>query len=196
VFRGLKQLAWLVYKLNRREIWLGGRTRYANDKSYGDIEAPNWPNGLAIPFSKKPDIFWTLSPEVELSGHLVRVVVWSKLQSRRNPMTEIFNEHHVCVFVDNEIRHPGGTYREVSFPWRWASRLAKQERWEGGQTGPVDVRDLLIEDAHKRLRGVRARHLRLTGPVIPEDDEHHQAAIQEVEETLSVLGTTDLTPGG
>lgn len=162
----LQRLAYTLFCLTRREIWLGGCSQRANDP---------WPKTIKRAWNS--GVFWTLSPEVELGGHRVRVCVTTGWRdSNAIPWVR------VLVYVDDEIKHPGGSYDEAgpvyiaSVLWRenWACRIAAQEREDGGRTGPVDRRDLLIEEAEQRLRGpARVEHDKV--------DEKAIAAAREVE---------------
>jgi len=60
------------------------------------------------------------------------------------------------VFVDNELKHPGGFYDTTNpFTDGWARRLARQEREDGGKNGAVDTRDLMLQEARNKLKGVK-----------------------------------------
>ena len=92
-------------------------------------------------------ITWTLSPEVKLSGYKMRVCVsWDGE----------LGYHTVRIFVNNAQIHPGGSYRSDRTSWfgcDWSWRLARQEHKEGGKTGPVDVRDVVLLAANNRISG-------------------------------------------
>lgn len=138
--RQLRKLAKAIFKLNRREIWLGGKSHYNGIGADWPktIEKPDWSSGVT----------WTLSPEVELGGHQMRVCVsWNGGEW-----------HKVRIFTDGKIVHPGGTYRSGWWPIGWSWRIAKQESAEGGKTGPVDRRDLLLKEAAAKGRGVVTQH--------------------------------------
>ena len=163
----LKKLAKLVFQLTRHEVWLGGMT---------SLEGPScWPRDVDYPFGVTYCIFWSLSPEVKLLGHQVRVCVSS---SEYAP--EI---HRVRVFIDGKLVHPGGAYIRTNYPWWWSTRIAKEEVEEGGKPSPVATRDLLIQAAWEKLSGGDAKHPQLAGPVVEEDPEIRRAVL-EVESLL------------
>jgi hypothetical protein len=155
----LKLLAKKVFELTRRAKWLGGRTayQYRNERKYC---CDNWPAELEDIFSGGL-IYWTLSPAIKLQQHEIRVCVTSKDSFR----------HDVYVFNDNQLKHPGGHYEEIDFLWfwwpwtSWSCRIAKQTRIDGGKTGPVDTRDLLLTEADAKLAEIGA--LSLTDKRIP-----------------------------
>jgi hypothetical protein len=137
----LRQLAKAIFKLTRREIWLGGKAEYRGVGADWPktVEKQDWSSGVT----------WTLSPEVELGGHQMRVCVsWGGGEW-----------HRVRVFTDGKLVHPGGEYQSSWWPWGWSWRIAKQERAEGGKTGPVDRRDLLLKEAASKGRGVVTQHV-------------------------------------
>ena len=160
---GLKKLAKLVFQLTRYEVWLGGKTSYK--------KAPGWPTDIDHKWDE--DVYWTLSPEVELRGLQVQVCVSSK-KPRYN---ETFGTHQVRVFIDKKLIHPGGTYTRISVPWWWSTPIAVQEREEGGEPGPVDIRKLLIRDAQGMVSGVKVEN----PPLIPEMTPELRKALLEVE---------------
>jgi len=159
--KALRKLAKAIYKLARREVWLGGK---------GPTKV--WPSEIREAkydraWSWGSNVTWTLSPEVELGGHRMRVCVsWNGSE----------DGHNVRVFCDDEVKHPGGKYeqkREWFEGWSW--RLARMERAEGGLTGPVDRQDLLLAEAHQKARGVVTTHeeptyCRLCGEAVEEVD--------------------------
>lgn len=137
----LKKVAKAVWDLSHRSEWLGGTG-----------QSRDWPKNIQGFVDKKyarygdrtgwdEDVTWTLSPEVQLAGHRVRVCVsWDGREG---------SNHHVRVFVDDELKHPGGQYYGWNGNWfgGWSWRIAKMEREDGGKTGPVDARDLVLEAA-------------------------------------------------
>jgi len=140
----LKQLAYRIFQLARREVWLGGRMKYNS----GNI-GPPWPDSVLGPQGWGQGLTWTLSPEVELGGHKLRLCIsWG---------TD-FAAPHCRIFVDGEVKHPGGEFKANRFFGdAWIRRIAKQERAEGGKTGPVDTRDLLLTEAFGKVHGKAPR---------------------------------------
>jgi hypothetical protein len=166
----LRELAHKLFLLTRRDVWAGG-IHGGRGEWPGGVERVDWNHGT----------FWTLSPEVQLGGYRLRVCVSSQRVS-----VDSNQEHRVRVYVDGEIKHPGGMYdeRELSLlvmlglaPESWATIIARQEREDGGRTGPVDVRDLLIAEAADKLNGVRRA-------AEPAPDEAAIQAAREVEALL------------
>ncbi len=164
----LRELAHKLFLLTRRDVWLGGQQNVRGA----------WPEGVEHPGWNDSDLFWTLSPEVQLGGYRLRVCV----SSRQAAYGDV-QKHRVRVYVDGEIKHPGGAYDEgegsilvllFGLAESWSTVVARQEREDGGRTGPVDVRDLLITEAADRLGGVRRA-------VEPAPDEAAIRAAREVE---------------
>ena len=148
----LRKLARRIFDLSRRQIWAGGEEGYHGP-------GQNWPAGLEkVTWSN--GVTWTLSPEVELGGILLRVcVAWD------GDKGELYGDHKVRVFADGELKYPGGTYTAVNregILWShrdaWSWKIASMERQDGGRTGRVEARDLLLVEAKKRLKGVQTRH--------------------------------------
>ncbi len=156
--RELKKLAHLIFRMSRRQVWLGGKVpTVAWNAKQADADWGDWPDDVNRPSSDLTwvsGLTWTLSPEVELGGHRLRVCVSSTFDSGRK------HKHHVRIFVDGKIMYPGGHYEKVdwSFWESWSGRLARLERAEGGLTGPVDRRDLLIAEAQEKLQSAASRH--------------------------------------
>jgi hypothetical protein len=178
--RQLKKLAKLVFQLTRREIWLGGKGGF------------NWPIDGSVPgVSWHSETTWTLSPEVELGGHQVRVCVSYNENSDRHgnirgyyPTDPTGYWHRVKVFVDGEEKYPGGEYLERNRWWwpSWSKRIAMLEHRDGGATGPVDRTDLLIEDAKKKLKAVNAAHTPKQLTVSDfKLDPAYKAAVEEID---------------
>ena len=178
--RELKRLAKLIFQIAHREVWWGGRVQ-AERGRWGRVlkkVSPNWPEGVTIPQDWSVGVTWTLSPAVTLGGNSMQVCVSSHGDHRG---------HGVRVFVDGELGYPGGFYEHedwwpfnLRFP-SWSGRLARQEREEGGKTGHVDRRDLLIEEAADKLLGLtKVDH---TPPEL-EMDPHVVAAVREVEDLV------------
>lgn len=162
--RELKQLAKLVFQMTRRQIWLGGNVKR---------KMHDWPEDVEPPQNWDKRVVWTMSPEVELGGHKIRVCV--------SAIPDRFWAGEGCrvrVFVDGVIGYPGGFYDQVDWTWlwqTWATRLARIEIEEGGRTGPVDRRDQLIVEAKDRLQTAQVKHI--ADPVDPDAEE----AVREVE---------------
>lgn len=180
----LRELADRIYDLAKREVWLGGVVTDAWDfKNRGTGHVGDWPKKLQrMDWSR--GVHWTLSPEVKLGGHRLRVCVTSAS----------YGKHTVRVFVDDELKYPGGTFRNKEtdsfWTWLWKSLggrgedhwtfvLAHQELEEGGKTGPVFRRDLLIEEANDRLKSVTVK-------AQIEEDPAYKAALEEVNRIGSV----------
>ena len=148
----LRKLAKRLYDLTRRQVWTGGKSDYHNP-------GPNWPKKLEkIDWSR--GVTWTLSPETELGGIKLRVCV-----SWDGNTGEIYGDHRVRVFADGELKYPGGHYKAVNrkgilFEHKdaWSWRIAVIERRDGGRTGRVDARDLLLAEAKDHLKGVKTTH--------------------------------------
>lgn len=183
--RQLKKLAKLVFRLTRREVWIGGQgTR--DWPSINEIADVRWFRGD----NNYEGTTWTLSPEVELSGHRVRVCVsYNKRMDAQGNVHGHYTRqnlgkwHKVMVFVDGEEKYPGGEYIEKNRWWwpSWSKRIAMLEHRDGGHTGPVDRTDLLITDAKKKLKAVNSTHTpkQLTVSKLDEDPEY-QAALEEI----------------
>jgi hypothetical protein len=174
----LKTLAHRIFLLTRRGIWRGGKVVLDGPNRWNGTRVnPAWPKGLDEP---DEDVWgvgttWTLSPAVELGGHELRVCVAS------HPNKE---GYEVRVFVDGDLKYPGGVYAgndwwlfAEMFP-SWAARIARIEREDGGVSGPIDRRDLLIAEAGQRLRG--PQQVNHPQPE-PESDPAAVAAVREVE---------------
>jgi hypothetical protein len=177
--RELKKLAKLIFQLTRREVWLGGKTEV--DHAYHSRKVKGWPSDMEQP-KWSSDITWTLSPEIELGGHKMRVCVSSNASrySRDSPYS-----CRVRVFTDGKLVYPGGWYDQKDwwlfagkFP-SWAVRIATLERRDGGKTGPVDSRDLLIAEAKERLEVPQSAKPKKL--LTDNDDPAAIAAIAEVE---------------
>lgn len=166
--RELKRLAYVLFLMTRRDVWLGGRT----DTSEG---SKDWPRA-SLPLGA-PGRFWTLSPEVALGGHRLRVCVFTTERYAYLINGPIGDDHHVGIYVDDEVKHPGGHYAEWDAPWwqSWSGQIARQEIEEGGKTGPVDRRDLLIAEAERAL-GFRGAAVVKAPP-----DPDAERAVREVE---------------
>ena len=136
----LKELARAVYELTANDIWIGG-------KGIGG----NWPKTLTVndkPWGWGKDVTWTISPEVVLGPHRVRVCVsW-------NGKTQ---DHCVRVLIDDELKHPGGAYLEGNYEYvfslNWSWKIACQEAVDGGKIGPVNREDDLITAAKEKMKG-------------------------------------------
>lgn len=161
--KDIRRLAWIVFILAKREIWLGGR-------GVGD-----WPGDVERPSVVWARSIWTMSPEVELGGDQIRVCVLSEEK-------ELAKGCEVLVFVNGRLAYPGGAYSVVPrwfhHAWLlgepWELRIARLEQWSGGRPGHVHRRDLLIQEGERRLEGV----LSTAEPVL---DEAYEAARQEVD---------------
>jgi len=180
--RELKALAYRVFCLARREVWRGGKVTEkrvrANYQTKVHKLNPSWPEGL-----DKVDwavgVTWTLSPPVELGGHEIRVCVSSR---------EGEKGFGVRVFIDGDLKYPGGYYEDAdwwpfarSFP-SWAGRIARLEQEDGGVSGPIDRRDLLIAEADQRLQGPKqVTHAHPQLEEKPDLSPEAVAAVREVE---------------
>ena len=149
----LRKLARRIFDLTRRQVWLGGKCQ--SHKNPG----PNWPPNLET-IDWSPGITWTLSPELELGGIRLRVCV-----SWDGNTGEFYGDHKVRVFADDELKYPGGEYTAVNrkgILWEhrdaWSWKIASMERKDGGRTGRVQARDLLLKEAKERLKGVQTKH--------------------------------------
>ena len=137
--RKLRKIAKRIYEITRRETWLGGKV--TNTLGPGaawpkEIKKIEWGAGLT----------WTMSPEVELVGYRLRVLISLKPD---------LDFPYIRVFVDNKLKHPGGEIEARHFFGDgWARRIAQQEREAGGETGPVDVQDVVLREAALKLKGV------------------------------------------
>lgn len=136
----LTRLAKAVYMLTKEETWVGGK------QTAGSYAAPTgpWPpelkssDGWSWAWDK--GTVWTLSPEVTIGQHRLRVCVFWNGDQLMN--------HGVKVFVDDVQKHPGGHY--AKFNWwfsGWSWRLAKQMYGDNGSTLPVSRSDTLLEAA-------------------------------------------------
>lgn len=164
----LRRLASLVFQHTRRDVWFGGVAHQRMADWPKDVVCPDWDSGVV----------WTISPAIELGGHQIRVCVSATPYRFRTG-----SPCGVRVFVDGYVGYPGGHYEQGQwvFPFfrsffeNWAARLARIEIEEGGRTGPVDRRDVLIHEATERLHGARVHH---PLPLSPEA----KATIREMEE--------------
>lgn len=152
----LWRLATLIFELTRRETWLGG------------IGPENWPHTVYGEW--KDHMVWTLSPEVELGGHRMRVAVissdftrvgshpnhWGRNQRHSWEVAAWHRRRHlVRVYSDGAPTYPGGKLPPIRNIWpTWSGRIAEIELRDGGSTGPVERRDLLIAEAKARLSSV------------------------------------------
>ena len=173
--RQLKKLAKLIFKMTRSDVWLGGK------QVYGQEKAKHWPLET-FPFSKPKhsrEYTWTLSPEVELGNHKIRVCVYHHhIQGR-----EWDKDYYVVVYIDGEIKYPGGKYKDEEwgiFP-SWAYKIAKQEWLDGGKTGPVSARRKLIAEAKQKIHTPQVTHTSSTPDMT---DPLVEAAVKEVEELV------------
>ena len=185
--RELKDLAYRIFQLTRRQIWLGGAvTTKIVQKDYINTVVtlyPTWPEDMDKPDFVK-GVTWTMSPPVDLGGHQIRVCVYSSPRSG--------GTYGVRVFVDGDLKYPGGTYMASDwwffaqrFP-SWAGRIARMEREDGGVSGPVDRRDLIIAEAKNRIYGPdQVAHPKLIESSVL--DPEAVAAIREVEELVNKL---------
>jgi len=181
--RELRKLAKLIFRLSRREVWLGGRTERKRIDSWTyETVIPGWPEKLDKP-KWKPNLTWTLSPEVELGGQRMRVCV-SWLGDYGEPV-------RVRVFADDKVRYPGGWYDHSDwwlwtywFP-SWEVRIAEIERRDGGSSGPIDRRDLLIAEAKEKLELPRTNNKLL---ITKSEEPEAAAAIAEVEALMRRAG--------
>jgi len=184
--RELKALAYRVFCLTRREVWAGGKVTSKREVKNYDTKIiklnPSWPEDL-----DKVDwdegVTWTLSPPVELGGHKIQVCVSSKFTS---------SAFGVRVFIDGNLKYPGGYYEDAdwwpfarTFP-SWAGRIALLEQEDGGVSGPIDRRDLLIAEADQRLHGPKQiTHDPPEANLSPEAE----AAFREVEAFVQKVST-------
>ena len=163
----LTRLAKHVYLLTQDEVWRGGK-------------GGTLPHRLQEPkeFHNRRS-YWTVSPEVELGDHKVRVLV----HHREPDYDQIYGGgwHEVYVYVDGRLIYPGGQYRVswIFSPLRyfsWSTRVIKQEIWEGGRDSKVPGvgRKKMLQDAKLQVKGVP--HL-LQAP----SDEDLRKAQEEVE---------------
>jgi hypothetical protein len=99
----------------------------------------------------------------------------------------VFVPHTVRVFCDGKLIHPGGELPPRWNGWpTWSGRIARQEIAEGGQPGPVDRIDLLIEEADARLLGLeQVAHTQIVGPVNDKNQIAMRAAVLEVEKLVN-----------
>lgn len=179
--KDLQQLAKAIFELTRHDVWAGGKITGGHPRATSHGKA--WPPGVQDPwnisahgFSYGKDLTWTLSPEVDLAGHKVRVCV-------------SWNGEDTCavrVFSGGDVKYPGGKYTVPKTFWPWSDSwewvLAKQERREGGKTGHVDGRDLLLKAAREAQTGVR------TQSDEPLYCDLCRKAVDEVDEAVSILG--------
>jgi len=178
----LKKLARLVFEMTRRQIWLGGKVVFLQvDHGRSTRIDDDWPEEVEFP-DLGSGVIWTMSPEVELGGHAIRVCV--------SASPNLFKREgcKVRVFVDGQIKYPGGVYEQPNWAWtwlwgeNWATRLARIEISEGGRTGPVHRRDQLITEAKKRLQTAQVKHH--PTPIDPVDPAAEEA-VREVEALIA-----------
>jgi|APSaa5957512576_1039674.scaffolds.fasta_scaffold79020_2 hypothetical protein len=170
--RELKRLAKLLFQLTRKKTWLGGKTCYSIDGPEDRKYVPHWPKEMEL-IHWGGLVVWTLSPEVDLGGHKLRVCVADRKSA------DFLGDHVVRVFVDNQLMYPGGAYETWSWPWLWSTHLAKQEVAEGGKTSPVDTRKDLIAEAEERVHGVKV----IKQLPAPEDVQRAEREIAELMES-------------
>ena len=172
--KNLKKLAKLIYEMTQKEVWLGGKGN------------KGWPQSISSIDSEenrrfKDSVAWTLSPEVELGGHRLRVCISSPAEDRWGGTT---NKHNIRVFVDGILQYPGGLLGDNPDKrwWRktWSGRIAIQERTDGGKTGPVDRGADLIVEAREKLRGVPTLHPPQLS-VVEEPNEAMLKALREID---------------
>lgn len=168
----LRRLATLVFELTRKEVWLGGKGGRSNS-DWPDHIPQNWSRG----------VYWTLSPEVVLGGHRVRVCVSSSDYHHIEHA-----KHTVRVFIDDDLKYPGGKFWRYNWPWLWSARIARYEREEGGKTSPVDTRADLIEEARERVHGGVSDHVKRLEDREPSPSPEALAAAREVERYVQRVG--------
>lgn len=142
----IKKLARNIYDLTRRESWLGGTVVY-DHKEGKDHPGKSWPANVAPISPMWPaGHTWSLSPEVILNGYRLRLCV-SMGAEAEVPRGRIF--------VDGEVKHPGGEF-SVNWIWGdgWLRRIGRQQRAAGGKNGPVDIRDIAIQEAENKTKGM------------------------------------------
>lgn len=147
----LRQLAKRIFEITRRQVWLGGKCPRPG------VPGPNWPKGVEV-IEWSEGLTWTLSPEVELGGMKLRVCIsWD---GNNEPGT-VNGTHGVRVFVDGELKYPGGFYKAANregLLWEhrdaWSWKIARTERTDGGRNGRVSARTELLAEAKVKAKGV------------------------------------------
>lgn len=170
----LGKLAYLIYKKLKREDWHGGK----GISGWWPKELPDQKWGR--------NVTWTVSPPVEIGGHTFHVCISSNamkvtekdyygLPKEYGP--KWFPKHTIRVFCDGEIKYPGGKIEGLRNWWpSWSAKIAKQEIEDGGKTGPVEKRDLLIKELKGALNVVPVTH-----QIDDKFDEGMAKALKEVE---------------
>lgn len=131
--RQLKQLAKVIYDKTKADTWLGGKKKA---KYHGGPTGSPWPSTLQTP-TWSNGVTWSLSPEIELGGHRLRVCV-SYIKGE--------GTHNVRVFADGLCGYPGGLYTVSGYIFKtgWSWHVAVQEARDGGLPGPVSKREDII----------------------------------------------------
>lgn len=159
----IRRLAFSVFCLTKHLEWQGGR---------GSVSFPlsrSSPSSFA---------YWTLSPEVTLLGYQVQVCVLS--------LDNGF--HQVRIYVDQEMKFPGGSVMNNDrLPFlfdllrsltgkesvAWSRELARQERRDGGKTGPIHGADRFIAEAQRLMTSTASDgRLTLLDNSVDETDAH------------------------
>jgi len=153
----LGKLAYLIYKKLKREEWTGGKGRDGR-----------WPEDL-IDMKWGEHVTWTVSPPVEIGGHTFHVCISSNAMRHVDvgPSWKIvmewkpkrFPTHNIRVFCGGELKYPGGKIEARYNFWpTWSAKIAKLEIRDGGKTGPIEKRDLLIRELKGDLNVVPITH--------------------------------------
>jgi hypothetical protein len=96
------------------------------------------------------------------------------------------DSHRVLLLCNNEVAYPGGWYKAMNLFWwwpfpSWSARVWHRERLDGGKTGYVDRRDLLIDNAKEQLYGPPKEQPKLVPVSWDETSAEAAAATREIE---------------
>lgn len=125
----LKALAKEIYLLTRHQVWQGG---------FGKILFP-FPSAR-----EQPRYFWVVSPGAELDGSTFQVALFKSADTNRY--------HTVLVFVDGQLKHPGGVYttHEPLF-WRdWDWQILDEM---SGHPTRINSRESFLKKARAKRKG-------------------------------------------
>ena len=165
----LQKIAKALWQRTRRDVWGGGYWEGSSRTNFPHALAlpPSWQTWLAgSPWGRARKLTFSVSPEVTLKGMRMRLLVgWS----------ETWTKHDVIVYVDDEIKHPGGAYEATNRWWHWSWKIARDEWAEGGKTGYVDVTDLVLAEAAGKPQEPKPN------PAVPAYCDHCYMALTEAE---------------
>ncbi len=159
----LYKLAHKIYQQTENSIWIGG-------KGHGGA----WPLSESVNWTENTR--WMISPEIEMGGYKLRLCISKTHESYPN------NTHRIRVFVDGELKNPGGMSGEITtFKWfteSWDVDAAKAVWNNEGRSGPIKSPERFLAEA------LRHQQKALPGAQPPLICSMCKQALEEIEQTM------------